>query len=222
MCRSVSRRLWAGPSHRGRAVKVTTAFTPPVTPTIVVTADSTNGYITVVATEGDSPVVSYEDIYLSLYSDGTDAIRVAHLNVPETTYTYYAPRATEDYYFMVSGLLHRGKQCRLSMDRIGEMDMATNRQLEQRLIALESWRTTAGAQIANLATRVAALEAGTGGSDATAIAALDARLDTLEAKTCVEQPRFAAIEAQLASNAAKDATEAAAQDVLESDHVPTP
>ena len=83
------------------SVKVTTAFTPPTTPTIVVTADSTNGLITVVATEGDDPVVSYEDIYLSIESDGTDAIRVAHLNVPETTYTYYAPRAGEDYYFLV-------------------------------------------------------------------------------------------------------------------------
>ena len=56
-----------------------------MTPTIAVTADSTNGYITVLATEGDDPVVSYEDIYLSLYSDGTDAIRVKTLNVPETT-----------------------------------------------------------------------------------------------------------------------------------------
>lgn len=103
--------------------------------------------------------------------------------------------------------------------------MATNAQLLTRIVALEGKVTT-------LQTKVAALEArppGTGtdyGPQITALqqadTALDGRLDVLETKTCVEQPRFVTIEGRLTALEGKSASEAAAQDILEADHTPEP
>lgn len=77
--------------------------------------------------------------------------------------------------------------------------MATNAQLEARIKALE--------------TKVKALEARpTGGT--VDLAPLTARVTALESLTCPQESRIAAIESKAVS-------EATAQDVLETDHVPS-
>ena len=64
---------------------------------------------------------------------------------------------------------------------------ATNAQLETRVKALETWRTTATAKIAALEAR-----------PATDVSALTARIATLEAKLCPRDAEFDAIRARRA------------------------
>jgi hypothetical protein len=122
--------------------------------------------------------------------------------------------------------------------------MATNRQLELRLVALEtwkvaidtwktgvdSWRATINSWKSTTDSRLAALEALPAGTDYSAqIAALQAknveednRLTVLENKVCPQQSVLDDILARITALETKAETEAAAQDVLEADHIPTP
>jgi BMFP domain-containing protein YqiC len=85
--------------------------------------------------------------------------------------------------------------------------VATNAQLLTKIIALEQ--------------RVKTLESRPAGIDYSAqIANLQAQIDVLKALTCPEQTRFVTIEDRVTTLEGKTASEAAAQDILEADHVP--
>lgn len=87
------------------SVRVLTGFTPPQTPTIVVTANSTSAYISVVATHpapgGGQPTVVSEDIYRSETNSSSDAIRIYTGNTPAATYYDYACASDTDYWYFV-------------------------------------------------------------------------------------------------------------------------
>ena len=88
--------------------------------------------------------------------------------------------------------------------------MATNTQLEKRILALETWRTNVVTPaFLLLDNRVKALEARPAGTDySVQIANLQAQVDALRTLTCPEDGRFAAIESALG--------------ILNSDHIPAP
>lgn len=82
--------------------------------------------------------------------------------------------------------------------------LAKTKALESRVLVLEGWKTAVNSSLTTLASKIAALEA----AGTVDLSAIESRLTTLENKTCPEQDRFAAIEADVAE--------------LQADHVPEP
>jgi hypothetical protein len=87
---------------------VTTDFSPPDTPTLALTADSTNGKITVAVTvpSGSGPDATTFDIYRAEESDGTGGIRIYRDGLITTaggvgtgSYDDYTPAVNIDYYY---------------------------------------------------------------------------------------------------------------------------